>query len=750
MPFPAYSLGNLYGMKYCTGLGWLLLISWLFYFGCKQPETEEVFTIHFPDSPYLAGMRVDGIRQPDQGFIEDTFPRFTWYVPSEAGYQTAYRLWVASNESDLLYHHGSVWDSGKINRSASILVPYEGPALAPDHNYYWQVQLWDASGQATDYSPIQRFTTGQLTGISRENLQVKLIPPARLEAIDVDHYLVDFGKVAFGTLALYYPVEESDSLTIRLGEKLNEKGRIDRDPPGSVRYQEISLQVGKPKSNFILDLPPDARNTGPNAIRIPDSIGVVMPFRYAEIENGRIPITPGMVRQRAVFYDFDPGNSSFESSDTLLDNIWNLCKYSIQATSFAGIYVDGDRERIPYEADAYINQLSHYQVDGEYSLARKTIVYLMEHPTWPTEWQLHMAMMIYQDYYYTGDAQLIHKYYEALKKKCLVDLALPNGLITTKSPALTGAFMAALGFRDTTQRLQDIVDWPPAQKDTDWPLANAKGERDGYEMVPVNTVVNAFYYRNLIIMEEFARLLGKMEEAEQWHDRAYQVRTTFNTLLFDPVRGIYVDGLHSHHASLHSNMLPLAFGLVPENHQSTVVNFLESRGMACSVYGAQYLLEALYQAGDAQYALEVLRSRNDRSWWNMLQNGSTITWEAWDMKYKPNADWNHAWGTAPANIIARHLWGIRPQSPGFDTIRIEPQPGDLMESQIKIPTLHGPIQASFARQGTGKTYVLSLPANTNGWFIVREPVESALLDGVSVPVDSIRFSGRVHKIDLNY
>ena len=120
------------------------------------------------------------------------------------------------------------------------------------------------------------------------------------------------------------------------------------------------------------------------------------------------------------------------------------------------------------------------------------------------------------------------------------------------------------------------------------------------------------------------------------------------------------------------------------------------------------------------------------------------------MKYKPNADWNHAWGTAPANIIARHLWGIRPQSPGFDTIRIEPQPGDLMESQIKIPTLHGPIQASFARQGTGKTYVLSLPANTNGWFIVREPVESALLDGVSVPVDSIRFSGGVHKIDLNY
>jgi hypothetical protein len=32
------------------------------------------------------------------------------------------------------------------------------------------------------------------------------------------------------------------------------------------------------------------------------------------------------------------------------------------------IYVDGDRERIPYEADAYINMLSHYAVDSEYSI----------------------------------------------------------------------------------------------------------------------------------------------------------------------------------------------------------------------------------------------------------------------------------------------------------------------------------------------------------------------------------------------
>ena len=55
-----------------------------------------------------------------------------------------------------------------------------------------------------------------------------------------------------------------------------------------------------------------------------------------------------------------------------------------------GLYIDGDRERIPYEADALINQLSHYALDTEYSLARNTFEHLMLHPTWPTEWHLQM------------------------------------------------------------------------------------------------------------------------------------------------------------------------------------------------------------------------------------------------------------------------------------------------------------------------------------------------------------------------
>ena len=121
------------------------------------------------------------------------------------------------------------------------------------------------------------------------------------------------------------------------------------------------------------------------------------------------------VEQLAFHTYWDEEASSFESNNDILNQVWDLCKYSIKATTFNGLYVDGDRERIPYEADAYLNQLSHYTTDREFAIARRTIEYFMKNPTWPTEWQQHVALLIYADYMYTGNTELIERYYEAIK-----------------------------------------------------------------------------------------------------------------------------------------------------------------------------------------------------------------------------------------------------------------------------------------------------------------------------------------------
>jgi alpha-L-rhamnosidase len=137
--------------------------------------------------------------------------------------------------------------------------------------------------------------------------------------------------------------------------------------------------------------------------------------------------------------------------------------------------------------------------------------------------------------------------------------------------------------------------------------------------------------------------------------------------------------------------------------------------MACSVYGAQYLLEACYASGMADHALELLTAATNKSWMHMINDvGTTITLEAWDNTDKPNEDWNHAWGAAPANIIPRLLMGIEPIEPGFRRVRLRPQPASLAHARITVPTVRGPIQAAIRQDGHGYQLDATLPANMDG------------------------------------
>jgi len=571
--------------------------------------------------------------------------------------------------------------------------------------------------------------------VERKPLVQTEVEPVETRLTGDGTLFLDFGRAAFGTLLL--PPSKNlppGPVVVHLGEKLDPGGRLDRNPPGTIRHIRIEQEPGQGRNPLRIIIPPDERNTGLAAIRMPASIGEVCPFRYAEIENAG-GVDPGAVRQIFVHYPFDDESSSFDSSDPVLNAVWDLCKYSIKATTFCGVYVDGDRERIPYEGDAYINQLGHYCVDREYALARYTHEYLMQYPTWPTEWHLHSVLMAWADYLYTGETGSLEEFYDDLCAKTLIGLARDDGLISTKSQRCTPEFERQLHlYHDrykADQGLTDLVDWPPGSLAED-----GQGERDGHEMMAVNTVVNAFHCRALELMSRMARVLGRADHQLHFARQASRVRTALNHLLFDPKRGVYRDGEGSRHASLHSNMFMLAFDLVPTNRRHSVVSFVKSRGMACSVYGAQFLLEALYQNGEDGYALELLTARHDRSWWNMIRSGSTMTMEAWDLKYKTNLDWNHAWGAAPANIIPRFLLGIRPLEPGFGRILIQPRPGTLQRVEGTTPSPHGPISLALERDSTdGLEMQMEFPAHLTAKVVLPRgdrKTATLLVDGKKV------------------
>jgi len=700
-----------------------------------------------PYSGIPSGLTVEFIRDPGQTKIIDPQPEFSWVVPQEAVIQKAYQVLVSSEKELADKNIGDVWNSGRVSGSNSSGIEYPGAALKPNTSYFWRIRIFDRDNRLGEYSEVQEFKTGTYGEyLTSDNyFQIDKIAPKVFRARADGSYFADFGKDAFGTLELNYPVNKKKTIRVRLGEKLKD-GEIDPHPGGTIRYQEVKVKLIPGKSRYLIDLVADERNTNSRAVALPDSFPVVMPFRFVELD-GLDDLKAEHLTQLVYHSYFEESASSFSSSDTILDQVWDLCKYSIKATTFAGYYVDGDRERIPYEADAYLNQLCHYGVDNEYAIARKTIEYFMKYPTWPTEWQLHVALMFYQDYMYTGNRELIERYYEQLKHKTLMALVNEEGLISTSSPAHNGVLMASLGFQDTTERLRDIVDWPQAGG-----FGGVMGETDGFEFMPINTVINSFYYQNMIIMAEFADLLGKTGESLDFNLRAAKVKKAINDKLFNKELGYYRDGEGTDHASVHANMLPLAFDIVPEKYKSGVAEHIKTRGMACSVYAAQYLMEAMYKAGEADYALELMTATHDRGWYNMIKAGSTISMEAWDMIYKPNADWNHAWGAVPANIIPRGLWGIQPKTPGFALVGIQPQMGKLASSSITVPTIKGPVKAQYKKNSARiSNYYIELPANMAGEFSMDFPPQAVVsLNGESVNLSfgSIRLNPGMNHIEV--
>ena len=669
---------------------------------CLSGDSQEQEGPAAPD-----GLMIDLIRRPETTRIDRAAPCFSWMVndPRRGAVQSAWRVVVRVAEGERVW-----WDSGRVDGPSSVAVPYSGPPLEPRTSYRWQVMTWDAAGRASDWSAPQVFHTADSvrtdvvlavpdlanTDFTNRPALVGHVQSAR-EALQIDagRWFFDFGRAAFGNLAIDWPDAPQTELLVSLGEKLAKPRVLDDTPPGAVRYQQHRLVLAPGRRWHQPSLswaPPGWMREG--FLGLPPEFGQVMPFRYALIETQLEAFEPGRVYRRWLSVPFDDEAARFVSSRPGLDQVWELCRYTIQATSFLGVYVDGERERKPYEGDAFINQLAHYNVDRSYATARHTHEYLLQRPTWPLEWQMHSVLIAWEDYLHTGDRRSLEACYDRLAVKTLVGLARPDGLIdaSRQTPELRSALAL-------TEPMRIVIDWPP-------------GERDGHRITPVDAVANAFHYRALELMRRIAQALDRRPEAEQWRLRARRVRAAHQEVFFDAHEGLYRDGEGVKHSSLHANLFPLAFGLVPEAHQDRVLDWVESRGMAGSVYAAHYLLEVLFRYGRAQAAQDLIDSRGLRSWHNMLAKGSTMTMEAWDQEFKPNQDWNHAWACAPAAAIGRYLAGVRPLEPGARRIIVAPQPGALEAFTARVPTIRGPVDLRWQREGGQVALHLRIPANT--------------------------------------
>ncbi len=488
--------------------------------------------------------------------------------------------------------------------------------------------------------------------------------------------LIDFGKDAFGTLALDIFCEWSGFVSIAVGECLK-NGRLD-SAPGQSRIYYAQSFFGDYGLNHLKLVFPEHRAPKPELPKSrPLTKEEILPFRYVEVQGDFSELA---AYRQPCFGDFDDHAASFESSDEALNRVWEFCKYSIKATNCFEHYVDGNRERLAYEADAYINQLGHFCCDASYWKARNTIDHLLNHPTWPIEWRLIMPAVVRDYVLYSGDTASAARWRAPLREFLLEKYWRADGTLPQR-----------LTFRINQEDARTIVDWPPSCL-------------DGCEFGDGMTVPAAYLYNALLSYDE---LYGVPELREQAFKLRDKLRERQNA------EGLFPDLPGSRHCGLHAQMFPAYFKVTDAGTFPRVLAFLRQKKMACSVYGAQFLLGAMYELHDGEGAYRLLTSPDEPGWLHMLSDGATITMEAWSNANKPNQDWNHPWGAAPANIIPRYLAGIRPLAPGFSRFIVAPQPGPVEYFRCRHPTPRGSIVVEYHRQAPTRVI---LPDGTSTSF----------------------------------
>ncbi|SDC87603.1 family 78 glycoside hydrolase catalytic domain [Nocardioides lianchengensis] len=525
----------------------------------------------------------------------------------------------------------------------------------------------------------------QLESTPMGKVEQQLHDPVKIVDKGNGNYFVDFGRTWIG--GVQYDVADGtagDRVELRFGEVTSSANTVRWELNTTNKYRDIvTLKDGQQRL---------------------ETWGMRV-FRYLEIVGATEPVTAESLKALALVYPFDQEASSFTSSDENLNQVYQLSKNSIESLN-VNFYTDSwTRERTNYEADGYLQQLSSLYLMEDLSLGRYSMNYFKSNRTWPTEWPIFVVLSVYDAWRQTGNTEQVADYYDNLKTK----------LRPAWLEASTGLVRKTTGSNGSSSCNDcDIVDWPTSQ-------------RDGYQFREYNTVINSLYYRATRDMAAMAGILGKDAEAEQFTQQADRLRTQINERLYDAEGGRYDDGMNAAgaktgHYSVHASAFALAFGVPEDDQVARVAEFVDSRGMACSVYCAAFLVKGLYDGGNGQAALDALTDEGTSSWMNMIRLGAGSTMEAWDPSQKSNLTYSHPWAASPAFNVPSGLFGIQPLSNGYGEFQVKPQPGDLASAEITVPTVRGQISAAFEHDRRGRTELsVTVPGNTTATVQVPLP-----------------------------
>jgi alpha-L-rhamnosidase len=234
------------------------------------------------------------------------------------------------------------------------------------------------------------------------------------------------------------------------------------------------------------------------------------------------------------------------------------------------------------------------------------------------------------------------------------------------------------------------------------------------------TVLGTTYFYHLLqLMANYATILGKPYDAEEYSQLADRLRIAFNKTYFQAATSQYSNG------SATSSVLPLAFRMVPEEDRQNVADTLTHKiadqnknHVSTGLIGGQWLMQTLSESGHADIAYQIATQPNYPGWGYMVNHGATTIWELWngDTANPAMNSGNHLMLVGDlVTWFYQNLAGIRTDRdhPAYKHIIMRPTPvGDLTWVNASYNSAYGKIVSDW-KVGAGRfIWNVTTPPNT--------------------------------------
>lgn len=548
------------------------------------------------------------------------------------------------------------------------------------------------TGEDVDMTKALVFEPSQVTDypknilIPQEGPQVKEqehIYPKRSIRTPKDEWVLDFGQNMTGYMYFEMDAHAGEKLSISTAEVLDKDGNFYTGNYRSARSQMHYIcceghQSYKPKLTFF-------------------------GFRYLRIDEAPEGFSADNIHVIVLHSEMDR-TGWLDSNDPMLNQLFSNILWS-QKGNYLDIPTDCPQrdERYGWTGDGQIFcRAATYQYDVR-RFFRKwladmraaqyengwVIPSLTAYKPGGAAWSDAVTIIPWQLYETYGDVSFISDMYDAMKKWLAY---IPT--VSTTPDLFTGCWT----YGDWL-----ALDWPEGYVHENIELSKRGRSKD-------DLICSAFYANSVSIVIRIGKILG--QDVSEYENLYKRIKTAY--------RKAFLDKLDTQT----EKVLTLHFDLAED--AQFVADALAEQIRTCGMQlqtgliGTPYLLHELSRYGYSDIAWSLLLRKEYPGWLYSVSKGATTVWEHWD-GIKPDGtfwdddmnSYNHYAYASVADWVFQVACGIKPVSPGFAKVRIEPHPDKRLTSlSAVLDTVHGRIRSGWKYTEDGIRYEIETPVET--------------------------------------